>query len=328
MHSKPIDVTDDNSACGAIYRYVINSLPNDTEILEIGDETGEFGELLADRGHPVTVTTNSDPHSSTIATRNLTVIDSRAGLGSVTKTIGNTYGAVIVWLGDADLLPVLQAAKKLLVPDGVLLLVAKNSLHGSRRIATLAGFELPTGFKYSTFSTLTKSLTMAGFCIETAHSVVKEVLENDESGSSEIVPENVVDWVRHQPQAMDEEFILTCTPSSSISSEEVEITPLIPYPKVEDKFTESARLLRSEAIHGKLRETELERLRSRESELLRLANDLKMKEQIIRNDAQYKNDLEEKLAQATQKLDRTDFNNPKEKILKFIEKAKQKLKVR
>lgn len=328
MPSKPVDVTEENSACGAIYRYIIDSLPDGTEILEIGDETGEFGELLADRGHLVTVATNSDPHSSTIATRNLLVIDSRAGLGSVTKAIGNSFGAVIVWLRDIELLTVLQAAKKLLAPDGILVLVAKNSLHGSRRIATLAGFEVPTGFNYWTFPALSKSLTNTGFRIDKARSVVKEVLENDESESAEIVPENVVDWVRHQPHALDEEFILTCSPSSSNSPKKVEIEPLIPYPKVEDKFTESARLLRTEAIHGKLRETELERLRGRESELLRLANELKMKEQIIRNDAQYKNNLEEKLAQANKKLDRTDFNNPKEKILKFIEMAKQKFKVR
>lgn len=326
MYSQRVDVTQQNTAYSAIYRYVLDTFSCDKKILEIGDETGEFGELFADRGYDVTLATNNQQQASIASTRNLTVIDAQLDKDSWPEYLRNAFDIVILWLTDTELTKAIRTTTEALTPGGILLVVAKNSLHGSRRIANLAGFEIPTGFDYIGLPSLTKSLTTAGFNIDKAYSVVKEVLENDFHGSANLVPENVVDWVRHQPQSMDSEFILICSHSQTDIREIADIEPLIPYPKVEDKFTQSARLLRTEAIHGNLRDAELERLRKRESELLHLANELKLKEQIIRNDAQYKDTLEQRITEITQSREKTVVTKLKEEALKLFRLIKRHLR--
>ena len=111
---------------------------------------------------------------------------------------------------------VLRSALGVLAPDGEVIISAPNVAHGALRLALLGGrwryTELGlldrTNLRFFTLESLVELLSSAGLVIREAWSTTADVLATEVEIAADALPDEIVEWVRYQPQALDYQFVL------------------------------------------------------------------------------------------------------------------------
>ena len=121
----------------------------------------------------------------------------------------------------ADPHAVLKNAVAALADGGRLVAVVPNAAHAARRLALLAG-DSPESLggtrgsaRQLTKRSLCELLESAGLVPEELHGVVVDPLEADVPVRAAGLPDAVVEWVRHQPDALHESFVAVIRPRAA-----------------------------------------------------------------------------------------------------------------
>lgn len=148
---------------------------------------------------------------------------------------------------------VLRDSLSLLREGGRVVVSIPNVAHGAVRLALLQGrwTYTPTGLldathiKFFTQETLVELFERAGMVVDVLRSTVADPLSVEVKVDDSLVLPTVIDWVRHQPNALDYQFVA----SARVATAEDEIgrhpylEPAVPYEsvRVEDVYTQQMR---------------------------------------------------------------------------------------
>jgi 2-polyprenyl-3-methyl-5-hydroxy-6-metoxy-1,4-benzoquinol methylase len=111
---------------------------------------------------------------------------------------------------------VLRSALGILASDGEIIISIPNVAHGALRLALLGGrwryTELGlldrTHLRFFTLESLVELLSSAGLVIREAWSTTADVLATEVEIATDALPDEIVEWVRYQPRALDYQFVL------------------------------------------------------------------------------------------------------------------------
>jgi hypothetical protein len=182
-----------------------------------------------------------------------------ADLATTSLTSSFKPGSFEVVVADASTpAAVLRDASSLLTADGRLLVAARNSAHGSRRLALLLGHVAEPAPDLVTADGLCDLLEEAGLAVHELHSTVRDPLVPPAPASgvglsesdAALLPSDVVEWVRFQPGALDDTYVAVARPADPGDPFESrpEVTPAVPAHTVraEDQHTAWVRRDREE----------------------------------------------------------------------------------
>jgi 2-polyprenyl-3-methyl-5-hydroxy-6-metoxy-1,4-benzoquinol methylase len=153
-----------------------------------------------------------------------------------------------------DPVAVLRDSLGLLAGGGRVVISIPNAAHGSVRLALLqgrwdyseTGLLDATHIKFFTRRTFLAMLDEAGLFVEHLRSTVADPLTVEVKVEADHVLPTVIDWVRHQPSAMDYQFVAAARPATD--PQEVgrhpDLLPAVPYDDVRqhDRYTEQMRV--------------------------------------------------------------------------------------
>jgi hypothetical protein len=124
---------------------------------------------------------------------------------------------------------------------GAVYVVAHNSAHGTDRLLLLQGEPVTDaalgGFS---FDELVDLVEACGLTVTDARATVADPLDGPASGDG--VPGEVVEWVRHQPHALDRDYVVRAVAGAGVAGQRVRLYPMVPYAseRRRDRFTELA----------------------------------------------------------------------------------------
>jgi 2-polyprenyl-3-methyl-5-hydroxy-6-metoxy-1,4-benzoquinol methylase len=149
----------------------------------------------------------------------------------------------------ADPVAALADVATLLAPEGRIVVSVPNIAHGSVRLALLqgrwryteSGLLDSTHIRFFTREGLFKLFEAAGLTIEDLRASLSDPLAVEVAVDPDLLPDTVVEWVRHQPDALVYQFVAAARPSRE--GEELTDAPLVPPVPEEniraiDKYTE------------------------------------------------------------------------------------------
>jgi SAM-dependent methyltransferase len=113
----------------------------------------------------------------------------------------------------ADPITALRDAAGVLVAEGRILVTAHNSAHGSARLALLQGRQT-AAHPGLTHDRLCVLLEEADLSVESLHATVRDPLDAGISIDPDHLPALVVEWVRHQPDALDHCYVAVARPAT------------------------------------------------------------------------------------------------------------------
>jgi hypothetical protein len=108
-----------------------------------------------------------------------------------------------------DPVAALRDASTLVVPGGRILVCVTNPAHGAARLALLQG--MPASRRGFTSDALCDLLEAAHLGIHELIATLKDPLDSLEIGPDRL-PATVVEWVRHQPGALDDRYLAVARP--------------------------------------------------------------------------------------------------------------------
>lgn len=192
----------------------------DRTVLDVGCATGYLAEALTARGCVVSGL-EVDPEAAELARPKLqTLVVADLETTPLADAFAGTSFERIVF---ADVLEHLQdpaaalrSALQILAPDGEIVISIPNVAHGSLRLALLEGRwtyrELGlldrTHLRFFTLEGLVDMLASAGLTILEAWSTTADVLATEIDIAPDALPDGLIDWVRHQPHALDYQFVV------------------------------------------------------------------------------------------------------------------------
>jgi 2-polyprenyl-3-methyl-5-hydroxy-6-metoxy-1,4-benzoquinol methylase len=189
-------------------------------VLDVGCATGYLAEALKARGCTVSGI-EVDPEAAEIARPKL----DRLVLADLETTplaeafAGSSFDRIVF----ADVLEhvrdpatVLRSALGVLGADGEIIISIPNVAHGALRLALLEGrwryTELGlldrTHLRFFTLESLVQLLSEVGLVIREAWSTTADVLATEVEVAPDGLPDEIVEWVRYQPRALDYQFVL------------------------------------------------------------------------------------------------------------------------
>jgi 2-polyprenyl-3-methyl-5-hydroxy-6-metoxy-1,4-benzoquinol methylase len=146
---------------------------------------------------------------------------------------------------------VLRDIKGLLAPEGKLVVSMPNVSHGSLRLALLqgswrystVGLLDETHIRFYTLETIVGMLADEGYAVDEAWATLADPLRTEVLIDETALPGDIVDWVRHQPQAMHYQYVLTAVPAEAPGRgmPEIQIPVPIDSVRLEDAHTGLAR---------------------------------------------------------------------------------------
>ncbi|PFG32514.1 class I SAM-dependent methyltransferase [Sanguibacter antarcticus] len=199
---------------------VIELVGQDKKVLDVGCATGYLARQLIERGCTVSGV-EVDPE----AAREAEPVLSRLVVGDLNQvrlsdefTKGEFDVVVFADVLEHVLDPaaVLSDSLEVLAADGTIVVSIPNVAHGSLRLALLqgrwdytdVGLLDRTHLKFFTFDSLVQLLADAGLVIEVARSTTTDPLNAMVDVDAAALPATIVEWVRHQPHALDFQFVL------------------------------------------------------------------------------------------------------------------------
>ncbi len=212
-----IDLTNPNNSQSQIVRLV----GADKTVLDVGCSSGETAAALVEAGCRVSGVDIEDTTSAqTRAMLEDLVIADIQQRPLTTLFTPKSFDAVI--FGDVlehltDPLTTLRDAVELLAPEGRVYVSIPNVAHAAVRLSLLAGRwdYTPTGLldathvRFFTRESACRLLEDAGLAIEVLQSTVLDPLETEIPVEGAHLPPAVVEWVRHQPDALNYQYIAT-----------------------------------------------------------------------------------------------------------------------
>lgn len=212
-----IDLTNPNNSQSQIVRLV----GSDKVVLDVGCSSGDTAAALVDAGCRVSGVDIEDTTSAQTRSvlEDLVIADiEKSPLTTLFKP--KSFDAVI--FGDVlehllDPLATLRDAVELLAPDGRVYVSIPNVAHAAVRLSLLAGRwdYTPTGLldathvRFFTRESVCRLLEDAGLAIEVLQSTVLDPLETEIAVDAVHLPPAVVEWVRHQPDALNYQYVAT-----------------------------------------------------------------------------------------------------------------------
>ncbi|MCL1869575.1 MAG: class I SAM-dependent methyltransferase [Promicromonosporaceae bacterium] len=142
------------------------------------------------------------------------------------------FGDILEHLRDPA--AVLRSALEILADDGRIVISVPNVAHGSLRLALLqsrwryrdTGLLDRTHITFFTLESLVEMLTSVGLVIHEAWAPVLDVLGTEVEIDADALPEGIVDWVRHQPRALEYQYVVSVSPGEPTGELPTVQTPL------------------------------------------------------------------------------------------------------
>lgn len=204
-------------------------------VLDIGCWTGDLGRALVSRGCTV-AGLEIDPGAAEKARADLNpVLVADLDDTPVSELFaGQSFDAVV--FGDVlehlkDPEAVLADAGRVLAPGGRVVLSVPNVTHGSVRLAllqgcwnyTATGLLDATHIRFFSRQGLLEMFRTAGMVCEELHGSLADPLVVEVEVAADRIPVGVVEWVRHQPDALVYQFVAAVRPATS--PDELDLPP-------------------------------------------------------------------------------------------------------
>jgi 2-polyprenyl-3-methyl-5-hydroxy-6-metoxy-1,4-benzoquinol methylase len=224
-------------------------------VLDVGCWTGDLGRVLVQRGCEVSGL-EIDEEAAEKARADLeTVVVADLEVAPTSQHFpGGSFDAVVF----ADVLEhlrdpvgVLRDAAGLLAPDGKIVISVPNVTHGSVRLALLqgrwrytdTGLLDATHIRFFNRAGVMELLSSAGLVVDELRGSIADPLDVEVVVDSDRLPPTVIEWVRHQRDAMVYQFVVSAkvAPAGEVAEPTVDV-PLVPAVPEEsirfrDKFT-------------------------------------------------------------------------------------------
>lgn len=199
---------------------VVELVGGGQKVLDIGCATGYLARQLVEQGCVVSGV-ELDPEAAREAEpalSRLLVADLNAVRLADTFEEGEfdvlVFADVLEHLADPE--KVLQDALDVLAPEGTVVVSVPNVAHGSLRLALLqgrwryteVGLLDRTHVRFFTFDGIVRLLADAGLVVEVARTTTTDPLNAMVEIEADALPATIVEWVRHQPNALDFQFVL------------------------------------------------------------------------------------------------------------------------
>jgi 2-polyprenyl-3-methyl-5-hydroxy-6-metoxy-1,4-benzoquinol methylase len=252
-YATEIDLANPNNSQTQLIELVAGA----RSVLDVGCAAGDTARALVDRGCRVSGVDvdaeAAEPARSVLDELVIADID-QSPLSSHFKA--ESFDAII--FGDVlehlvDPASVLRDSVSLLTPGGRILVSIPNIAHGSVRLAlltgeweyTAAGLLDRTHLRFFTRATVCRLLEDAGLLIEELRSTVLDPLDTEVQVDADRLPAAVVEWVRHQPDALNYQYIAAARPLApgEVPGLRPPLEPALPLTDVrtEDEHTERMR---------------------------------------------------------------------------------------
>lgn len=242
----------DTSVANSSHSLIVDLIGEGKTVLDVGCSTGYLADALNARGCTVSGIEYDEESAErarpklaelVVGDLNLTPLD-EAFQGKTFDRI--VFGDVLEHLASPGL--VLRSALRLLAPGGEIVLSVPNVAHGSLRLALLQGRwrYRDTGLLDRThvgFYTLDSLLTLigeAGFVAREVHSTVLDPLDTEVEIADSELPAGVVEWVRHEPRALDYQYVIAAAPGQTATTPSVQPAISLDDVRVKDEHTAQA----------------------------------------------------------------------------------------
>lgn len=232
----PDDATDPNTPTTQVADLVGGGL----EVLEVGCGSGALGAVLTANGCRVTGL-EADADLAAYARKKLADVEVGEATPVVLADRFAVAGFDVVVLADilehvADPAGVLEAARRLLRPNGRVVVSTPNAAHGSRRLALLQGRWSATTLPLDrrplqtyTRESLLELLADARLLATELRGTLADPLEAETGVPQATLPFGLVEWVRNQDDALVEAFQLVARPMApgERAAESLELRPAV-----------------------------------------------------------------------------------------------------
>lgn len=224
------------------------------KVLDAGCSTGYLARALVAQGCAVTgVEIDSEaaeqarPSLERLVVGDLERLDLAAEFGSE-QFDAIVFGDVLEHLTSPE--RVLRAARDLLAPGGSIVISVPNVTHGSLRLALLegrwkyteTGLLDRTHVRFFTRDSLRELVHGAGLIIAELRGTVLDPLGVEVEVDASALPWAIVDWVRHQPDALVYQFVVRVVVGDPATETVSELVPAIELPEADDEHTERGRV--------------------------------------------------------------------------------------
>lgn len=216
LYETVVDLTNRNSS----QTLEVELVGEGRTVLDVGCASGYLADALNARGCTVsgieldaTVAEVARPKLDKLVVGDLEETSlADAFAGSTFERI--VFGDVLEHLSDPA--GVLASAVEILADDGEIVISVPNVAHGSLRLALLQGRwnYTPTGLldathiRFFTYEGLVRLVASAGLVVREAWATSLDPLGTEVDIAGEALPDAVVDWVRHQPRALDYQYVV------------------------------------------------------------------------------------------------------------------------
>lgn len=224
----------------------------DRDVLDVGCASGDLAMALKANGCRVSgieydelAAESAKPYLQRLVVGDVTQLDLVDEFGAESFD-AIVFGDVLEHLVDPA--EVLQRSLGLLRPGGDVIISVPNVAHGSLRLALLQGrwrytdegLLDRTHLRFFTRESFLAMLRDAGLRVMEFHSTVMDPLGSEVAIADAELPGTIVDWVRHQPDAMTYQFVIRAVvddPNAAVP----ESIPAVPIPVVEDVHSRRAQ---------------------------------------------------------------------------------------
>lgn len=215
----------DPSARNSSHALILELVGEGRTVLDVGCATGYLAEALSAQGCTVSGI-EVDPEAAEQARPKLAdlVVGDLESVRLEDAFPGRKFDAIV--LGDvlehlSDPVGVLRSASVLLAEGGRIVLSIPNVAHGSVRLALLQGRWRYTGtglldethVRFYTADSVAQLVHDGGLRIEEMWATTADPLAVEVDVADEGLPTTVVDWVRHQPRALDYQYVVVAHPA-------------------------------------------------------------------------------------------------------------------
>lgn len=236
----------------------------DRTVLQVGDGDAALASALTLRGCRVSGLRTDQGRTRAIDLAELAelvelveVVDADLDLEPLSRHFKReTFDVVLLddaWAEVADPVGVLRDAATLVVPGGRVLVTVPNAGHGSLRLGLLQGSPRRQPRHVYTRATLCDALEDAGLSVDELHATVRDPLDTEIPVDGRSLPALVIEWMRHQPDALDHRYVAVAGPAApAVFPSRPEVRPTRPYDAVRATDEHTRRMAEDRAVRQRL----------------------------------------------------------------------------
>ncbi|GAA3212707.1 class I SAM-dependent methyltransferase [Oerskovia jenensis] len=211
----------DTNVVNSSHTQIVDLVGEGASVLDVGCSVGYLADALNERG----CTVSGFEYDAEAAERARPKLDQLV-VGDLNELplaeafAGRTFDRIV--FGDVlehliDPVAVLRSAVEILAPEGQIVISIPNVAHGSLRLALLqgrwryrdTGLLDRTHIRFFTLESLHEMLVEAGLAAKTVRATTADPLAVEVEIDADRIPGEVVEWVRHQPRALDYQYVLS-----------------------------------------------------------------------------------------------------------------------